>query len=70
MTRNTKAMLTALIPNGMFVCALFGWMAGRMSLGEGPLPHGWTPFVMALIATVPIISVAAGNAVRMTGDRT
>jgi hypothetical protein len=69
MTQNTKAVLIALIPNGMFVCGLFGWMAGRISAGEGPFPHGATPAVMALCVTVPMLCVAAGNAVRMGGRR-
>jgi hypothetical protein len=69
MTLNTKAMLIALVPNAMFVGALFGRMAGRMSAGEGPFPHGWTPFIMPLIITVPMACVMAGNAVRMAGRR-
>jgi hypothetical protein len=69
MTQNAKAMLIALIPNGMFVCALFGWMAGRISAGEGPFPHGWTPAVMALCGIVPMLSVAASTAVSMAGRR-
>jgi hypothetical protein len=69
MTQNAKAMLVALVPNGMFVCGLFGWMAGRISAGEGPFPHGWTSTVMALCGVVPLLSVAAGSAVRMSGRR-
>ena len=42
---------------------------GRISAGEGPFPHGATPAVMALCVTVPMLCVAAGNAVRMGGRR-
>jgi hypothetical protein len=66
MTQNAKAMLVALIPNGMFVCGLFGWMAGRLSVGEAPFPHGAMPAVMALCITVPMLCAAAGNGVRMS----
>ena len=60
MTRNVKAMLVALIPNGMFVCCLFGWMVGRVSAGEGPFPARMgAPVVMGLCATVPMLYAAA-----------
>jgi hypothetical protein len=69
MSLNAKAMLIALVPNAMFVCALFGWMAGRLSAGGEPFPHGWAPFIMPLTVIVPMASVMAGNVVRMIGQR-
>lgn len=69
MSTNTKALLVALVPNTMFVCALFGWTAGRLSVGQSSFPDGWTSAAGALIATLPMVSVAAGNAVRMAARR-
>jgi hypothetical protein len=65
---NRKISALTMGINGLFMVALFGFVGFRLMSGSSVLPVGYQPWVIGLVAFVPISCAALGNYLRLRRD--
>ena len=62
---NHRILILTLGLNGLYMAALFTFMASRILLGLSPMPEGYGPLVIGSAVIVPLVCIGVGNLLRL-----
>lgn len=62
---NRRILILTLGLNGLYMAALFAFVASRMLSGLSPMPEGYGPLVIGSAVIVPLACIGLGNLLRL-----